>query len=92
MIRNLSLTLVAIMGTSSVLVPIQAQAATRVPFCAADQNPNFDSDFARMSLQSAGHKVTSVEQWNGCLRGYVTNANGTTSMAYFDPDTLRQVG
>ncbi|KKB86003.1 hypothetical protein VW29_04510 [Devosia limi DSM 17137] len=43
------------------------------------------------TLQRMGVDATSVERWNGCIRAFVRNGDGSQSMAYFDPNTMRQV-
>lgn len=40
-------------------------------------------------LREAGIQTTSVERWNGCLRAYVVQADGSKAMQLFDPASLR---
>jgi hypothetical protein len=52
-----------------------------------------DDDPARFvaALNAKGIKVGAIENFGGCIRAYVTDANGLQAMAYFDPDTLERV-
>lgn len=43
-------------------------------------------------LSSMGVKgVTGVDNFGNCVRAYITNPNGTTTMAYFTPDNLHRI-
>lgn len=55
----------------------------------AEERSLNDSDLR--TLQRMGVDATSVERWNGCIRAFVRNADGSQSMAYFDPNTMKQV-
>lgn len=41
-------------------------------------------------LRRRGVNTDRVEDWNGCIRAYVTEG-GHTSMQYFEPDTFRRL-
>jgi hypothetical protein len=43
------------------------------------------------ALSAKGIKVGAIENFGGCIRAYVTDANGVQAMAYFDPDTLQRI-
>ena len=38
-----------------------------------------------------GVDVQGVEEWSGYVRAFVTNADGSTSMAIYDPIYLNEV-
>ena len=61
----------------------------------ADSNNNsLDSDAGIVAsrLRAEGIKATSVEDWNGCYRAFVTTSDGGQKMEFFDPQTLQRVG
>ena len=63
-----------------------------VPYCDSGGSIDANSATIKQSLRSLGYKVNSVEEWNGCIRAFVENANGRGEhMAYFDPDTLAPI-
>ncbi|GLQ10897.1 hypothetical protein GCM10007913_28290 [Devosia yakushimensis] len=43
-------------------------------------------------LKREGYNVSSVNDWNGCVQAFVTGADGHSTMAFFDPVTLKPVG
>lgn len=43
-------------------------------------------------LRREGYNVSSVNDWNGCVQAFITKADGTSTMAFFDPLTLKPVG
>ncbi|WP_156458199.1 hypothetical protein [Devosia epidermidihirudinis] len=43
------------------------------------------------ALIDNGVAVTSVEEWGGYIRAFVSNGNGGSTMAFFDADTLQPV-
>lgn len=51
---------------------------------------DFDADRALRQLQDRGVAATSVEEWNGYLRAFVT-IDGQQVMRFFDPDTFTPV-
>jgi Peptidase propeptide and YPEB domain len=63
-----------------------------VPSCSSSTDINQNVDQIRLQLRGAGYDVNQVEEWNGCVRAYVENANGAGEhTAYFDPDTLELI-
>jgi hypothetical protein len=52
---------------------------------------NDDPGHLIAALNAKGIKVGSIENFGGCIRAYVTDANGVQVMAYFDPDTLQRI-
>ncbi len=70
----------------------QAVAAPMQSFCDgtyADINANKDEITQRLSEK--GINATSIEEWNGCVRAFVQNANGHESMVLLDPTTLQPI-
>ena len=43
------------------------------------------------ALRDLGVTTSGVEEWGGLIRAWVPNANGGTSMQFFDADTLQPV-
>jgi hypothetical protein len=69
-----------------------AAAASTGTFCDgnyADIDANKSEITQRLSEE--GIKATSIEEWNGCVRAFVENANGTQTMVLLDPDTLQPI-
>ncbi len=80
--------------TSIVAVSLPAQAAkgdTAVPYCDSSVDISANADTILQQLDAKGVKATSVEDWNGCVRAFIVNPNGSQGMAFFDPDTLQPV-
>jgi sugar/nucleoside kinase (ribokinase family) len=48
------------------------------------------ADQIAQQLRSQGINTDRVEDWNGCIRAYVTE-DGHTSMQYFDPNTYQRL-
>lgn len=49
------------------------------------------NDYKLIRLQEQGIKATSIDEWNGLLRAFVTLEDGKQAMRFFDPDTLAPV-
>lgn len=85
----------AFAGLSLAAVALPAQAAspsgTMVACDATTSIANNDTAIIQ-ALANHGVKASSVEDWNGCIRAYVTNPDGSTTMSFYDPSTLQQVG
>lgn len=91
--NKLILTAVAALGLVAA-VPAYANAPAKtasVPACSADVNITDNTDTIAANLASKGVKVQSVDEWNGCVRAFVTRADGTIGMQFYDPDTLAQL-
>ncbi|MFK4810566.1 PepSY domain-containing protein [Devosia neptuniae] len=43
-------------------------------------------------LKREGYNVSSVNDWNGCVQAFITKTDGSQTMAFFDPLTLKPVG
>jgi hypothetical protein len=93
--KSLTLAVVAIMGLSgaafTVLPANAAPAFCNLPSSNTLDPIDDDPSALAAALAAKGTKVSGLEDFGGCIRGYVTNADGTQSMAYFDPDTLKRV-
>jgi hypothetical protein len=50
------------------------------------------NDYTLLRLQEKGIKATSVEDWNGLVRAFVVNEDGSQAMRLFDADSLAPVG
>ena len=73
-------------------MPAQAASiGTSTPFCTGGDSITDDADMIALKLQGDGVNVSNVEEWNGCVRAYVTRNDGSQAMVYFDPDTLQQI-
>lgn len=49
------------------------------------------NDYTLLRLHEKGINATSVEEWNGLVRAYVTKDDGSQAMQLFDADTLAPV-
>ena len=45
----------------------------------------------KQRLREVGVAATSVERWNGCLRAFVVQADGSRAMEIYDPASLRRL-
>ena len=50
------------------------------------------NDYTLLRLKEKGINATSVEDWNGLVRAFVTKEDGTQAMQLFDADSLAPVG
>lgn len=65
-----------------------------VPTFAEDNGDSINgrSKFAiEAALRDQGVSTSGVEEWSGLIRAWVSDANGGTSMQFFDADTLQPV-
>jgi len=93
MIKNSILALTAAALVAGVAVP---------SFAATSLNDDNDgksyltdevaNDYTLVRLHEKGIKATSVEEWNGRVRAFVTQEDGSQAMQLFDADTLAPVG
>jgi hypothetical protein len=85
---------VASLGTAA--APAFAASSTGdIPFCSTGNSPvllNDQKDELSRQLQLGTHGPASIDVWNGCFKVTTTGANGKTNVAFYDPDSLRQVG
>lgn len=52
---------------------------------------SFDDGYVLYQLQAKGVDATAVEEWGSYYRAFVKNADGTTTMQFFNTDTLAPV-
>lgn len=96
MIKILMTVAAAGLALSAAALPAQAStlaASTVSPAtCDATYSVRHHEFAIEQGLKSEGYNVSSVNDWNGCVQAFVTKADGTQAMAYFDPLTLKPVG
>ena len=92
MIKNIVLAVVAVASVSAVALPAYAGTGIVSVFGTGD---NDDQDWVASSivtrLQEQGVNATSVENWGGLIRAYVTQEDGTEVMQFFAPGSLEQI-
>ena len=79
----------AFASVSLIAIAVPAQAAGTV--CDTDYSVADNADSIIQRLDEKGVAVQSVENWDGCVRAYVTKADGTTGMVIYDPVYLSPV-
>ena len=52
---------------------------------------DFTADSIVAQLREKGVNATSVEDWSGLIRAYVTLEDGSQTMQFFKPGSLEQV-
>lgn len=98
MYARFALALIAAAGLAGVTLPSQAAVtspgSTAVCFNAdhTRQDITNDSQAIIARLAEHGYDASAVEAWGGCIRAYLTDPEGHTSMQLFDPDTMKPVG
>lgn len=50
------------------------------------------NDYTLLRLHEKGINAASIEEWNGLVRAYVIQEDGSQAMQLFDADTLAPVG
>lgn len=78
---------------SLVAVSMPAQAATGAEDVSCDAGYSISDNAASIEqrLEAKGVAVSGVEDWSGCVRAYVTKADGSTGMVILDPIYLTPV-
>lgn len=94
MIKNRILALTTAALVAGVALPAFAAPA---PVDASDIDNSYvtdavANDYTLLRLHEKGINATSIEEWNGLVRAYVTQDDGSQAMQLFDPDTLAPVG
>jgi hypothetical protein len=66
--------------------------AGNVPYCSSGSDSELDvqKDNLATQLQLDSKPGSSIDVWNGCLKVITTEA-GTTTIAFYDPDSLRLI-
>jgi len=93
MIKNTMLALTAFALVAGAAAP--SFAATSLDDINTDKSYLTDevaNDYTLVRLHEKGINATSVEDWNGLVRAFVTKEDGTQAMQLFDADTLAPVG
>lgn len=94
MIKSSIIALVAVASMASVAAPAFAFTDTGSGSSAgvfgegSAEHREWMADTILTRLQQQGVKATSVEEWGGLVRAYVTQPDGTQAMQFFAPDTL----
>ena len=85
---------VALAGAGLATMPVLAAASMNtVPMCTSlTPQTNLKNDIETLKLSHAGQDIASVDVWNGCLKVIYNGANGHSTTAFYDPDTLSLVG
>ncbi|MEQ1901064.1 MAG: PepSY domain-containing protein [Devosia sp.] len=70
-----------------------ASAAQTVASFCSTSNPEItkDADRYEMLLKQQGVDVSDIREWGGCIQAFVTDASGSTHLAYYDPLTLKEI-
>ena len=89
MIKNTVIALVAVATFAGAAAPAFAESIFGDNPSSATRD--FTSNSIISQLQQRGINVSSVEDWNGLVRAYVTQEDGTQAMQFYTPDSLVQV-
>lgn len=92
MLKTLIAASFATMTLAAVAMPASATEPLTAACSTTDYSISANAGEIAANLANLGYDVSGVEEWNGCVRAYVTHADGSTGMAYFNPLTLEQVG
>jgi hypothetical protein len=89
----LTAVVVAAIGLAAPTLAATSFKTDAVPFCATGNGTDIDSraDALATQLQLSTKQQGIVDVSNGCLKVLMTE-NGKTTVAYYDPDSLKQVG
>jgi hypothetical protein len=82
MIKTSLIALVAVASVSLAALPAFAESSV----FGSDQD--FGKDGVIAELKADGVNVTSVEEWNGYIRAFVTLEDGSQAQRFFVPGTL----
>ena len=87
--------LAATLGTGAVsTAPALAANSTAVLSCnsgGSEQQTTNAKQQLSDQLQLSTKLSSTIDDWNGCLKVQYTNASGHTTVALYDPDTLKLV-
>ena len=89
MLKNTVIALVAAASVAGVTVP--AFADSDGLFHGTQEFQQFTADSIVAELRQQGVNATSVEEWIGLVRAYVTLEDGTQVMQLFTPGSLEPV-
>jgi hypothetical protein len=91
MTKTLIAAAVATMSLAAVALPAHADQPLTVACDVSNVSIQDNETTIAMQLQQQGYDVSGVDEWAGCVRAFVTKADGTTGMAFFDPNSLKLV-
>lgn len=100
MVKNTIVALVAVASLAGIAVPAfaapapVAESESDVDTVFGGGTPEmraFMADSVLARLQQQGINATSVEDWSGLIRAYVTLDDGTQTMQFYKPGSLEQV-
>lgn len=94
MIKSSLIALVAVAAMGSVAVPAFADTGSSGTGAFGEgsaQAREFAADTILIRLQQSGVPATSVEEWGGLVRAFVTQPDGSQAMQFFAPDSLEPV-
>jgi hypothetical protein len=97
MTKSLILASVALLSLGALALPAQAKtaavaSANSILTCDTDTLSHNDESNIASQLRAKGVNVSSVDAWHGCARAFVTRADGSQAMQFYDPDTLQLLG
>ena len=89
------LVLAAALGAGAIsAAPALAANSTAVLSCntgGSEQQTNNAKQQLSDELRLSTKLSSTIDDWNGCLKVQYTNASGHTTVALYDPDTLKLV-
>lgn len=96
MIKNSILALTTAALVAGVALPTFAAPAP-APVETSDVDTSYltdevANDYTLLRLHEKGINATSIEEWNGKIRAFVVQDDGTQAMQLFDADSLAPVG
>jgi len=92
--KNIALfALIAVSGLTAVPAFAATPVAAAVPYCSSNSTQfDLQNGTYAQELAKPGKSLDSLDVWNGCLKATYTDAKGHTTTAFYDPDSLQQVG
>lgn len=90
MVKNTVIALVAAVSMIGATAPAFAEYSVFGDASSTEMR-DFTADSIVAELQQKGINATSVEDWSGLIRAYVTLDDGTQTMQLFKPGSLEQV-
>lgn len=79
--RTLGVGMAAVMSLTGLSAALQA----------AELKSQFDKDRVISALHEKGIEADSVETWSNLIRAFVRQPDGSLTMQFFQPDTLKPV-
>jgi hypothetical protein len=78
--------LAALVAVAGLATPVLAQSSGT-----STSDKSFDDEAVLQQLRDRGVPATNVQEWGDKLQATITLADGSSSFAYFEPDTLRPI-